>query len=122
MKKAHTEILNHYNNSKEESRNPLHIFAAVARDAAFHMKMSDTLSKFAVSPTRDVAFMDETLTNLRYLSDYKLPKVVPEGSRKKQQVNNLPSTWLYSQLVVDDNETARQTQIFQSSQIKKAKC
>ena len=67
------------------------------------MKMSDTLSKFAVSPTRDLAFMDKTLTNLRYLSDYKPPKVVPEGSRKKQQVNNLSSTWLYSQLVVDDN-------------------
>ena len=104
IKKAHREILDKYKDPKKESRNPMLMLAAVARDGRFHMKLSDPLSKFAVVPSRSDEWMDQVLEDLRQVSDYKPPKTLPPTSRRKQRVSNLRATWLYSMLLVEDKE------------------
>ena len=110
VKKAHQQILKQYTHPKEESRNPMHMIAAVAMDQYFHSTSSDPLAKFAIAPSRskpgDDKFLDKACDALRKLCDYSPPPTVTPGSGKKQQVKNLPSTWLYS-FVLSDGEEVR---------------
>lgn len=106
VKRSHSEILSHYLDEKKESRNPLHILAAVARDARFHLTLSNPLKKLSTIPPKEGAFVDDALEELRYLSDYVPPKTLPAGSKKKQEVNNLRGTWLYSAVLVNGNEVS----------------
>ena len=98
VKRFHQDVLSEFNNPREESLNPMHMLAAVARDYYFHSSISDPLAKFAVTPSRpgEDYFVDKACDNLRKLRDYSPPPTVTPGSGKKQQVSNLPSTWLYS--------------------------
>ena len=105
VKKAHEQILAHYSDKKKESKNPLHMLAAVARDGAFKMKRSDTLAEFSAEPRRKGKFADKALDELRHLSDYKPAKT----SRKKPKIVNMRSTFLYSAVEVDGKEVAPET-------------
>lgn len=112
-KKAHTEVLSQYSNPNEESRNPIHMLAAFARDLTFHSKLSAPLEKFATKtkPLRPRAkdkFHEKACKELRLLSDYTPPEIVKPGSGKVQVVSNLKSPWLYSIVLSEGKEVAHQ--------------
>lgn len=103
IKKAHKEIMEPYDDPKMESRNPLHLIGAVARDAAFHSKASNPCGKFAVQPSRE-DIIDDVMNDLRYLGEYTPPKEVSVSSRRVQKVCNLSGDWLYSFWETGDGE------------------
>ena len=80
--------------------------AAVARDHYFHSSVSNPLAKFASSPSRpgEDNFFGKACKALRDLCDYSPPPTVTLGSGRKQKVNNLRSTWLYSFLYSGEEE------------------
>ncbi len=103
IKKAHSTILKRFNHSKSESRNPLHMLAAVGRDIDLRMKASDRLETFAIVPSRD-SHEEKAHEALRQLSDYKPIVNNASTSKKKQKIKNFDGSFLYSAIVVDGVE------------------
>ena len=96
LKKTHREICGEYVNPEHESSNPLRMLEAAALDLAFNGSSNNPLANFAITPSRPKKFMTAALDDLRKLSQYKPAPEVAIGSRKKQQVRNIPGDWLYS--------------------------
>ena len=107
IKCSHTPILKCFDKPKEESKNPMHMVAAIARDANNHMPLDDPLVNFAVDSPRE-KFIKSALIELRKVSDYKQPKTVTAASRKVQQYRNLTPTFLYSIMTCNGVEFAHE--------------
>ena len=103
IKCSHTPILKCFDKPKEESKNPMHMIVAIAKDAHSHMPLDDPLVDFAVDAPRE-KFMSSALTELRKISDYKQPNTVTAASRRVQQYRNLTQTFLYSIMTCDSVE------------------
>ena len=86
IKDVHDHIMKSYGSPKLESRNPLHLLAAVARD----YKYNCSHDKFSSSPKRErVAYAYD---QLRDMSKHKV--VTSTTTSRKRQ--NFPSTFLYA--------------------------
>ena len=107
IKRSHTPILKCFDQPKEESKNPMHMIVAIAKDANSYMPLDDPLVDFAVKPSR-VKFIKSAMTELRKLSDYKPPNTVTTASRRIQQYRNLTPTFLYSIMTCDGVECAHE--------------
>ena len=103
VKKKHSTILKQYKDSQSQSRNPLHMLAAVAHDIDLRLKTSDPLENFAKVPIRD-SYEPKALQAMRQLSDYKPIVNNASTSNKKQKIKNIDGSFLYSAIVVDGVE------------------
>ena len=108
IKRSHTPILKTFDNPKEESKNPMHMIAAVGKDANYYMPLDDPLVEFAVDPPRE-KFVDNVIKELRKVSDYKQLNIVTAANQKVQKYCNLTSTFLYSIITCDGVEVAHET-------------
>ena len=91
IKRSHTPILKCFDKPKEESKNPMHMVAAIAKDANSCMPLDDPLVDFAVKPSRE-KFIKSAMIELRKVSDYKPPNTVTASSQRMQQYRNLRPT------------------------------